>query len=284
MSRNGSGVYSLPPGLPSNGDTSDASDVITPFQDLETDMNTARPIVAGGTGATSASAARTALGLAIGSDVQAYAAALDTLAANISAFGQSLVDDADKAAARVTLGVGAASHAAGTILQSDGTDWAVFNAGTTGTSATSLNSGTEADFTGIPAWASHIEVMFKSVSLNGTDDIIVQLGDAGGFETTGYSAGGGTINGGTTGSADSAAGFYIRVNAAARAAKGTLILTKDPSTNDWFANGNFSLGSNVFSSCGGHKQLSDTLTQVRVTRTGTDTFDGVGTVSIRWRV
>lgn len=56
-------MYSLPPGLPSNGDTSDVSDIITPLQDLETDMNTARPIVAGGTGATSASAARTALGL-----------------------------------------------------------------------------------------------------------------------------------------------------------------------------------------------------------------------------
>lgn len=64
MPRNVSGVYSLPAGLPTNGETSNATDDIrTPFGDLETDMNTARPIVAGGTGATSASGARTNLGL-----------------------------------------------------------------------------------------------------------------------------------------------------------------------------------------------------------------------------
>ncbi len=217
-------------------------------------------------------------------DVQAAIKVVTDLWNAVTTYGKSIIAAADKAAARVVLGIGASSHTAGTILQSDGTDYTNFNPGTTGTSATALNSGTEADFTGIPAWASQIEVMLNSVSLNGTDDILVQIGDAGGFETTGYTSGGGTINGGTTGSADSSAGFYIRVNAAARAAKGVLILTKDPSTNDWFANGNFSLGSNVFSSCGGAKLLSDTLTQVRVTRSGTDTFDGVGTVSIRWRV
>lgn len=64
MARNGSGVYSLPAGSTvANGDTSDATDINTPLTDIETDLNTARPIVAGGTGATSASAARTNLGL-----------------------------------------------------------------------------------------------------------------------------------------------------------------------------------------------------------------------------
>lgn len=64
MARNGSGVYSLPAGsLVTNGDVSDATDLNTPLQDIETDLNTARPIVAGGTGATTASGARTNLGL-----------------------------------------------------------------------------------------------------------------------------------------------------------------------------------------------------------------------------
>ena len=62
MARNGSGVYSLPAGSTvTNGDTSDATDVNTPLQDIETDLNTPRPVVAGGTGASSASAARTNL-------------------------------------------------------------------------------------------------------------------------------------------------------------------------------------------------------------------------------
>lgn len=80
MARNGSGVYSLPSGSTvTNGDTSTASDINTPFQDLETDMNTPRPIVAGGTGAASASAARVNLGVAatVESKSSNYTAILD---------------------------------------------------------------------------------------------------------------------------------------------------------------------------------------------------------------
>lgn len=70
MGRNGSGVYSLPSGSTvTNGDTSDATDLNTPLSDLETDANTARPVVAGGTGASTAKAARTNLLFAKGADV-----------------------------------------------------------------------------------------------------------------------------------------------------------------------------------------------------------------------
>lgn len=127
MSRNGSGVYTLPAGTSvSDGDVLDASKWNTVFNDLATDANTARPVVAGGTGSTTASAARTALGLAIGADVQAYDAglasiaglttaadrmlyttALDTYAvATLTAAGRALLDDADAAAQRTTLGLG----------------------------------------------------------------------------------------------------------------------------------------------------------------------------------
>ena len=55
MSRNGAGVYSLPEGyLAVSGETILASQHNSPLEDLRSDANTARPIVAGGTGATSA--------------------------------------------------------------------------------------------------------------------------------------------------------------------------------------------------------------------------------------
>ena len=83
------------------------------------------PVALGGTGATSASAARTALGVAIGSDVQAYDAELAAIAGltsaadkgvmfsgsesattfDLTAAGRALLDDADAAAMRSTLGL-----------------------------------------------------------------------------------------------------------------------------------------------------------------------------------
>ena len=86
-------------------------------------------IADGGTGASTAAAARTNLGLAIGTDVQAFDAGLNSIAAlttaadtmiyttalntytttPLTAFGRSLIDDANAAAGRTTLGLGTLS-------------------------------------------------------------------------------------------------------------------------------------------------------------------------------
>lgn len=69
MPRNGSGVYSLPAGYEATtGQTATAAQHNDPLEDVRDDLNAARPVVAGGTGATSASAARTNLGLGSLSD------------------------------------------------------------------------------------------------------------------------------------------------------------------------------------------------------------------------
>ncbi|UTY50419.1 hypothetical protein [Sinorhizobium fredii] len=125
MPRTG-GVYSPPAGTKGVSNTTIQSVPYNAFvDDLTADANDARPVTAGGTGSTTASGARTNLGLAIGTNVQAYDALLqsisglttsanqiiyttatDTVAvATITAFGRSLIDDADAATARTTLGL-----------------------------------------------------------------------------------------------------------------------------------------------------------------------------------
>lgn len=62
MARNGGGVYSLPAIYEATtGETATAEQHNTPLEDLEQDANTARPIVAGGTGGTTEQAALTNL-------------------------------------------------------------------------------------------------------------------------------------------------------------------------------------------------------------------------------
>jgi hypothetical protein len=137
-------------------------------------------------------------------------------------------------------------------------------------------SGTSVDFTGIPSWVKRITVMFNGVSLSGTSAILVQLGDSGGIETTGYASA--SYGSGTD--LFSSAGFVMRVALAADLVSGSMIITSMGS-NIWLAqHGAVRAGNNTALAGGGGKTLSDTLTQLRITTVnGTDTFDA-GSVNI----
>ena len=131
----GSGSFTAGDGLDLTGTTFSAdikanSGVVISGGEIALDLDASSitgslGIADGGTNATSASAARTNLGLAIGSDVQAHGAVLDDLSGltqasnkgiffdtansaatfDLTAAGRALLDDADASAQRTTLGL-----------------------------------------------------------------------------------------------------------------------------------------------------------------------------------
>ncbi len=125
MPRTG-GVYSPPAGTKGTPNTTIQSVPYNSFvDDLTADANAARPITAGGTGATSASAARTALGVTAAASPGIVSIAGLTTAANqmlyttapdvyattsLTPFARTILDDADAATMRATMGANNASN------------------------------------------------------------------------------------------------------------------------------------------------------------------------------
>ena len=151
------------------------------------------------------------------------------------------------------------------------------------TQATSVasTSGTSIDFTGIPSWAKRITVMFNGVSTNGSSQVIIQLGDSGGVETSGY-IGGASYS--TAASSSWSSGIMWADTSSAVAAyvrHGTIIIS-NLNSNVWTA---FGVNSNTLGYTfvtSGTKELSATLDRVRITTVnGTDTFDA-GSINIMY--
>jgi hypothetical protein len=145
--------------------------------------------------------------------------------------------------------------------------------------AQASTSGTSIDFTGIPSWVKRITVMFDGVSLSGTDSFLIQLGDSGGLETTGYNGGGARFTVSAVAGAAFTTGFSFNNATAATLYSGSVTITK-VTGNTWAASGTLGGSATEFACVlGGTKTLSDVLTQVSVTRTGTNTFDA-GSINI----
>jgi hypothetical protein len=152
---------------------------------------------------------------------------------------------------------------------------------TSGTAVAST-SGTSIDFTSIPSWVKRITVMFSEVSTSGTSNKLIQLGDSGGVEITGYLGASSDIAASSVSSANYTTGFGIKANAAADSLHGGVMLSLfSASTNTWSCFGVIgrSDGAQTFITAGS-KSLSATLDRVRITTVnGTDTFDA-GSINI----
>jgi hypothetical protein len=146
------------------------------------------------------------------------------------------------------------------------------NAGT----AQATTSGTAFDFNSLPAGLRRITIIFDRVSLSGTDNLLVQLGDSGGLETTGYTS----LSEYESSIVTSTSGFIIRNAVAGRSFSGHMLLTRVTADTWVQSHAGCDDQTSAHSTIGGgRKGVSAELDRVRITRTGTDTFD-LGQVNI----
>ena len=178
----------------------------------------------------------------------------------------------------------AADGSASQVLQTNGSgalSFATPVSGPTLGASVATTSGTSVDITGIPSGTKQITVMLNGVSTNGTSPLIVQIGDAGGIESTGYNVE--VFNAAATNHISSA--FKITLGIIdANTYGGSLILNlQESSSFTWVAQGFIADNSNAGFASGGFKSLSATLDRVRLTtQGGTDTFDA-GNISISYQ-
>ena len=161
------------------------------------------------------------------------------------------------------------------IFKADGT---ALVGGITLSTPVASTSGTSINFTSIPSGTKRITVMFDGVSTNGTSNQLIQIGDSGGVENSGY------LGACSYSSGDTAytTGFGLTNASAASALYGTVVLTLlNASTNTWTCFGTVSL-SNFGLHTSGSKSLTGTLDRVSITTVGgSDTFDA-GTINISY--
>ena len=142
-------------------------------------------------------------------------------------------------------------------------------------------SGTQFDFTGLPAGLNEIVVSFDGVSLSGTDNLLVQLGTSGGVDATGYVSGSTLVFAGSSPQvATSTAGFIFFSGTATFNLSGQMIIRR-MSANKWTQSHVGSHGAASTAQGGGVKTLSGEIDRIRILATGANTFDA-GSVNISY--
>ena len=145
--------------------------------------------------------------------------------------------------------------------------------------AQTVSSGTGVTFSSLPSYVDVIIISFYAVQLDGGSHLKVQIGDSGGLESSGYITGTAMV-GATTGYGSYTDAFQWFVGNSARISSGHLILTNITS-NTWIYSYTGKVDTDKVSVGGGRKDLSDTLTQVKVFPGGSNNFAG-GTINIAY--
>ena len=173
----------------------------------------------------------------------------------------------------------------GNFLRTDGSGaltWATPTDTTTnltrGTEVAST-SGQAIDFTSLPSGIRIITVIFRDVSKSGTDRFLVELGTGGTPTSSGYDSGAAYVGQSSQGHVDRTDGFTLDGEAAANYAVVGVMRIYNTSGNTWVSSHAMYNGENYGQVGGGQVTLSGECDMVRVTTTGSNTFD-LGNINI----
>jgi len=185
-------------------------------------------------------------------------------------------------ASNVTLTLPATDSTGTQALVSNGSgalSWATY--ATVLATEVTLTNQTVVEFLSIPSWARRITMLFDAVSSSGTSEWLIQLGDSGGFENTGY-LGAGLRTGATSIThVSNTSGFLLPNNVAANSLAGAVNI-HHMTGNTWCATGSIGGTTNTALLTSGSKTTSAALDRIRLTTVnGTDTFDA-GTLNISY--
>lgn len=151
--------------------------------------------------------------------------------------------------------------------------------------AQNSTSGTAITFSSVPSGVRKIHVMVSGGSTSGTSNVMIQIGDAGGVETSAYLGAATTITSATPATANFTTGFGVTATTiVGMTIHGTATLTlMDSSTNTWSCTSLMGhSNATTFSMGAGVKSTSAILDRVVITTVGgADTFDA-GSINISY--
>ena len=142
----------------------------------------------------------------------------------------------------------------------------------------SVTSGdTELEFTGIPANCSKLTLVYYQISLTGTNDVLVQIGDSSSYKTSGYVSHGCFIGTSSVSGGSSTAGYDIRNTSDGTTLAGymTLVPSKLSTPTHWnaFHSGVNQASNNTRLGAGLSPELTADITRIKMVPSGTNTFD-----------
>ena len=147
---------------------------------------------------------------------------------------------------------------------------------------TATTSGTAFNVTSIPSSITELELTFFNISLSGSDHLLMQIGAGGSPTTTGYTSSSSAVSTGGTAVISATNGVAVYSASSANTISGTLRFQKVPGVNSWVSSHVVSAGATLSVFGGGSVTISGVLDNLRLTRTGSDTFDG-GSFFVRYR-